>query len=122
MVGLQHRLGLATLTLLLGTSICHAQLNPFRSGRQSQGLTKADVSLLSATAGQLNETSPLHVGDKKSWTNPDSGDSGDVRVMRIFNAGGCHTLRYDLVFKARAAGSTYTVNWCRTDAGWKVKS
>lgn len=114
----------AALLFLLGTSASHAQINPFRGARQGQGLDKADVNMLSDTAVQLNDASPLRVGDTKNWSNPDSGNSGVVKLVRIFKSRGmaCHALRYDLSFKQRRAGQSYTFDWCRTGAGWKIKS
>ncbi len=115
----------AALLFLLGTSASHAQISPFRGARQGQGLDKADVNMLSGTATQLNDASPLRVGDTKDWSNPDSGNSGVVKLMRVFKSRGtaCHTLRYDLSFKQpRATGRSYTFDWCKTNAGWKIKS
>jgi len=111
--------------LLIGMSASFAQINPFRSSRESGGLSKADVDMLSAATGRVNNMDPIHVGDAEDWSNPDSGNSGKVTVTRLFRSGGlaCHGLRYDFSFKAQRPPRTYAVDWCKTKAGeWKIKS
>lgn len=112
------------LLFLLGTSVSQAQISPFRGPRQGEGLDKADIGMLSDTATALNDASPLRVGDTKDWSNPNSGNSGVVKLLRLFKARGmaCHALRYDLSFKQPRAGRSYTFDWCKTNAGWKIKS
>ena len=114
----------AALLLLLGASASYAQISPFRGAHQGQGLDKADVNMLSDTATQLNDATPLRVGDTKDWSNPATGNSGIVKLMRIFKSRGmaCHGLRYDLSFKQPRAARSYTFDWCKTNAGWKIKS
>lgn len=122
------RLTVATaLVLLFGTSAAIAQINPFRTNREGlgMGLGQSDMKILGETAEHLNEAPEVHVGDRQDWSNPDTGNSGHVTVARVFDSGGraCHTLRYDLMFKAKRPGRTYTTNWCRTETGeWKIKS
>jgi surface antigen len=120
------RIVLASLGLIcIGLSASQAQINPFRSGKQATGMTKADIGMLGDAADHLNNTDPLHVGDAQDWSNPDSGNSGKVTVTRLFQSGGmtCHGMRYDLSYKVKPVPSHYVVNWCKTKSGeWKIKS
>ena len=117
--------GIAAALLLAGVSVSSAQINPFRSNSQSNGLTKADVGMLSTTTGLVNKKEPVKVGDTEDWSNPASGNSGRVTVTRLFHSNGmeCHGLRYDFTFRASNAPRTYNVDWCRTKTGeWKIRS
>jgi hypothetical protein len=120
------RICMTTAVLLLaGISTSHSQINPFRSNTQTDGLTNADVDMLFATAGQVNSKDPIHVGDTEAWSNPTSGNSGKVTVTRLFESDGltCHTLRYDVAYRAQRPPRTYSTDWCKTKAGeWKIKS
>jgi hypothetical protein len=120
------RTGVLAVTLLLaGMSSSPAQINPFRSNSQSNGLTKADVGMLTTTTGLVNKKEPVKVGDTEDWSNPASGNSGKVTVTRLFHYNGmaCHGLRYDFSYKASNTPRTYTVDWCKTKTGeWKIKS
>ncbi len=120
------RLGLAaTLVLLLSAAPAFAQFSPFGSQRRASGLTKADSESLFAAAEQLNGKAGLAEGDAQDWSNPKSGNSGNVTATKLFTSGGlsCHALRYDITFKGNATPRTYKFNWCKTPAGdWKIKN
>lgn len=111
--------------LLLGALPAHAQINPFRSSAQGQGLTEADRTMLMDSAAHLNAADAVKVGDIKDWANPATGNAGSVAVTRLFEYHGmaCHSLRYYVSVKAKQATRTYNVDWCKTKAGeWKIKS
>ena len=116
-------LALAALSAVLAAPAARAQVNPFGYSSSFKGLSQADSKMLFGAADQLNATDPLHVGDTKTWHNGTTGNGGTVKVMRIFESGGmaCHTLRYDLRFHTKRTAH-YTVDWCKTDSGWKIKS
>ena len=118
-----HRIMAAALALALCASAAHAQINPFR-GRHNPGLGQADMALLSDAARQLNEAESVHVGDTKDWGGSGTGNAGTVTITRLFRSGSlaCHALRYDVSFKAPRTARRYDVNWCKTSAGWKIKS
>ena len=115
----------AVALLLIGGSAADAQINPFRSSRQANGLSKEDVAMVTDATGRLNQKDPIHVGDSEDWSNPASGNSGKVTVTRLFTSLGmaCHAVRYDLSYKAPRSPRSYNANWCRTKTGeWKLKS
>jgi hypothetical protein len=116
---------IAVLALLLSASAASAQISPFRgASRHGEGLNKDDVSMLAGATEQLNEAQSLQTGDTREWSNPKTGNSGTVTAIRIFNTKGlaCHSVRYDLSYKAPRPSRFYTVDWCKTQAGWKIKS
>jgi surface antigen len=116
---------MAALLLLTGLSAADAQINPFRSTRQANGLSREDVAMVSDATGRLNHKDPIHVGDSEDWSNPASGNSGKVTVTRLFKSAGmaCHGVRYDLSYKPPREARSYNADWCRTKTGeWKVKS
>ena len=112
------------MMLLLGALPSQAQSGLFRYGRQGEHLGKGDSDLLFGASEQLNATTPIHVGDTKEWNNADTGNSGVVKIMRVFSSRGldCHTLRYALSFRKTQGSKTYMVDWCKTNAGWKIAS
>jgi hypothetical protein len=116
---------MAALLLLTGLSAADAQINPFRSTRQANGLSREDVAMVSEATGRLNRRDPIHVGDAEDWNNPASGNSGKVTVTRLFKYSGmaCHAVRYDLSYKASRPARSYNADWCHTKSGdWKLRS
>jgi hypothetical protein len=127
LLGTFGRIGAGALVMLMaGLGVSQAQISPFGNPRrQPQGLVQGDRDLMSAAEEQLNSEQPVHPGDKRDWHNPQSGNSGSVRVLRLFTDAGlpCHSLAYDVSFKAKRPGRTYTLNWCKAkDGAWKIKS
>ena len=120
----RHVCATAAALLLVGASAAEAQINPFRSSQQANGLTREDVAMVSEATGRLNRKDPIHVGDFEDWSNPASGNSGKVTVTRLFKSAGmaCHAVRYDLSFRPPRAARSYDANWCQTTAGaWRLK-
>src|SRR4051794_22363924 len=82
--------------LVLGTA-AFAQINPFgRSG--SGGLTADDLELLEAAASKLYTADNPRVGATESWTNPNTGDTGTVSLIEVFEKDGmpCRKLRHNI--------------------------
>jgi hypothetical protein len=127
LLGKFGRIGaVAFVMLMAGLGMSQAQLSPFgRPNRQPQGLVQGDKQMLAAAEEELNTQQTIHPGDKRDWHNPQSGNSGSVRVLRLFTDAGapCHSLAYDVTYKAKRPGRTYTLNWCKAkDGAWKIKS
>ncbi|HEY2131853.1 MAG TPA: hypothetical protein VGH36_02585 [Acetobacteraceae bacterium] len=127
LLGKFGRIGAAAFVLLMaGLGASQAQISPFGNPqRQAEGLVQGDKDMLYAAVEELNNQPSIHPGDKRDWHNPASGNSGSVRVLRLFTEAGapCHSLAYDVSFKAKRPGRTYTLNWCKTkDGTWKIKS
>lgn len=112
------------VTLASGALPAAAQINPFRSSRQAPSLSEEDNTMLFDSIDRLNRTSPLHVGQSASWSNPQTGSSGKDTVERIFHSDGmpCHELRHHVVVQRHEPGTSYLMTWCRTPQGeWKSK-
>jgi surface antigen len=127
LLGKFGRIGAVAFVLLMaGLGTSQAQISPFgRPNRQAPGLVQGDKDMMFAAEEQLNNEQAIHPGDKRDWHNPQSGNSGSVRVLRLFTDAGapCHSLAYDVSYKAKRPGRTYTLNWCKTkDGAWKIKS
>ena len=97
-----------------------AQFNPFR-GSDFQ-MTDIDIQMASAAATKLVEAEAAALGDVETWTNPDSGNQGTVRLVRIFqhNDLPCRRLQHDISFSNVGTPSRFVFDRCRTQSGeWK---
>jgi hypothetical protein len=102
-------------------TISSAQVNPFQTG--ATGLRGDDWKLMSAAASRLYQQDVVAEGTTGQWSNPKTGDSGAVTVLRSFERNGmaCRKVRYDIRVRARSGQRSYTVNWCKTASGeWKM--
>lgn len=113
-------LAAAVVTLSL-TLPADAQLNPFR--RSDFSLTDADIGLAGAAAAKLYEGERAALGDIESWANPDTGNQGTVRLVRIFAHDGlpCRRLQHDVRQAGVGTPSRYIFDRCRVPSGeWKL--
>lgn len=115
--------------LALGASVpnhtAHAQINPFGSQLNRNGLSDDDFALLSQSGAKLNALPSVAVGQSESWNNPKTTSSGTTTVTRIwqFEAMPCHDLRYAFLASGQPPQRVYDLTWCRTpDGAWKIKS
>jgi surface antigen len=85
-------------------------------------LTREDLDMMRQTVAQQIHGKP--VGTTASWSNPDSKNSGTVKLLKKFTARNmrCETLGYTLVTTARAVSPEhYEFNSClQPDASWKI--
>jgi len=99
-----------------------AQINPFTT-RPVAGLEKDDIDRLGRAAERLY--SGRSIGTVERWRSPDTGNSGSVKLLRVFTGKGmpCRTLRYRVRLHDRQGRDPdqFVVNWCRTASGeWKL--
>lgn len=74
---------LALFAVVTGADAAHAQINPF--GKWAQvGFTKEDAEMNQAAQASLYEKPDVKAGDKASWQNPASGNSGAITATRIY--------------------------------------
>jgi hypothetical protein len=119
-----------TLCALLALSILglavpsvDAQINPFRSSRNSPSLSPEDNAMLFASIDRLNEAQPHQVGQSDSWTNPQTGSTGVSTIQRIFRSHGtdCHSVHHEISVQGRTPGRGYDLKWCQAANGtWKI--
>jgi surface antigen len=112
---------LAALTVLVVSSSASAQINPF--GRPSgERVTKEDLQLIDAASSKLYKTDNPQVGASERWSNPDTGNSGTVALVQVFDKDGmpCRKLRHQIKLKGAKDPQIYIFNRCRVKSGeWK---
>lgn len=85
------------------------------------GLTQDDIDRLHAAADKLYEGQS--VGTVERWRSPESQDSGELKLIRSFDANGipCRTIDYTILIEGTAAPYDYVINWCRVPGGtWRI--
>jgi surface antigen len=98
-----------------------AQISPFRSSFAA-GLTDQDFKMIQqATTSQLTPD-PLADGTREDWRNPATGMHGSVASARTFRRAGheCHVVDYTAMRRSGRNATRQTLNWCKTQAGWKI--
>ncbi len=86
-------------------------------------LTKEDLDMIHQAVTQEVHGKP--VGTTATWSNPNSKNSGTIRLLKKFTARNmrCETLGYTLMTTAVAAASPehYELNSClQPDGTWKI--
>ena len=107
--------------LVFETSVI-AQINPF-SRSDSGGLTRDDLQLLEAASSRLYEADRPQVGATEKWSNPETGTTGTVSLVEVFDKDGmpCRKLRHDIAKRGETANQVYVSNRCRVQSGeWKL--
>jgi len=77
-------------------------------------LTQDDIGRMNAAAAKLYEG--RSVGTVEQWRSPESRNSGEVKLVRSFDASGmpCRTIDYTILIEsAQATPYHYVINWCR---------
>jgi hypothetical protein len=93
-------------------------LLPSLSARQ--GLTHADLDRMNNAAARLYENQNQPIGTVEQWRNPDTKNSGSVKLLRRFETNGmpCWLMEYTIQFeRMKRHPRQYRVNWCRTAQG-----
>ena len=112
---------LVALTIgLLWVQVAAAQVNPFGD---SLDLEDSDINLLQAAANALFQDEKAGIGQTETWSNPQTGNSGAVLLLRLFEHAGlpCKRLQHSIKQKGRADQITYQFARCRTsDGSWKL--
>ena len=129
LVALLRRCGLLTagsLAALLAAAPCvHAQRVPSQMPGAElawPGLTPDDVERMYSAAARLYEG--RSIGTIERWRSPDSGDAGEVKLTRSFEANGmpCRTLDFTIRVEVKRNSPRHFVStWCNVpDIGWKI--
>jgi surface antigen len=113
-------LPLALAVCLMVAQPATAQVNPFGD---SLDLKESDVAMLQAAASALFEDDKAQVGQTKTWSNPETGNSGAVSLLQLFEHASmpCKRLQHTIRQKGHADQSTYRFARCRAaDGTWKL--
>jgi surface antigen len=100
-----------------------AQVGTFGWSPNEPRLTQDDKSMLWQSADALNEAPSPQSGESRTWSNPRSGNSGQVTLVRVFRSNDmpCHALHYSIMIGAGPTPRIYDLSWCRTPEGqWKI--
>jgi surface antigen len=85
-------------------------------------LTRGDLDMMRQTVTQQIHGKP--VGATASWSNPDSKNSGTIKLLKRFTARNmhCEEIGYTLVTTARAVSPEhYVLDSClQPDGSWKI--
>ena len=105
---------------LLWAQTTAAQINPFGD---SLNLKDSDIAMLQAAASALFQDDKAPIGRTESWSNPKTGNSGEVSLLQRFDHAGmpCKRLQHSIKQKGRADLVIYQFARCRTgDGSWKM--
>ena len=105
---------------LLSLQATVAQVNPFGD---SLDLKESDVSMLQAAASKLFRDDQARVGQTEKWSNPQTGNSGTVSLLGLFEHAGmpCKRLQHSIKQKGHADPILYQFARCRAaDGAWKL--
>ncbi len=98
-----------------------SQENPFK--RMGAELSKEDIELLKRAAAKLYEPDSVQVGTTEAWANSDSGNSGIVTMIKIFEKQGmpCRQLQHEVRVSGKSDPSGVGFTRCKTTEGdWKL--
>jgi surface antigen len=98
-----------------------AQINPFKT--LPDQLTPEDLRLLKQAAAKLYIGETARAGTVEGWRNPESGNSGGVKLVKIFKTDGmtCRRLQHRVRLKGQTNVYEVVQNRCRMpDGSWKV--
>jgi hypothetical protein len=84
-------------------------------------LTQGDLDLIHRTVDTEVHGKP--VGTTASWSNPETGNAGTIKLLRKFRKGNlhCEQVAYTLTTTKKAVEPEhYVFTSCLTPAGWKI--
>jgi hypothetical protein len=84
-------------------------------------LTQEDLDLIHRTVDTQIHGKP--VGTTASWSNPNTGNAGTIKLVRKFRKGNlqCEQVAYTLTTTKKAVEPEhYVFNSCLTPEGWKI--
>jgi surface antigen len=106
--------------VLLRATAATAQSLPLIYGGSGR-ITGGDMELIRRAAEPL--FSAETAGAQTRWANAESGNSGAIRLRRIYELKGlsCRQLLYTTKYRAETKPSATTLDWCRLPSGeWKL--
>ena len=117
-------LSLLSLSQVPGAAL--AQINITGRGAPGIDLTKEDQDMLMEAGSRLRPDS-TPIGKSETWSNPESGNSGNVTLIERFRKKfqnddlPCQKVRHDLRNTKEDKSRTYVVDVCRLPSGeWKI--
>jgi len=112
--------GIVAALALAGSGQGFAQGNPFNPLARLK-LTSEDIAMASGTANRLYETGA--VGEVAAWHNDATGNSGDVKLLEIFEYEGyaCKSVEHVVKTRRNPDPNTLVIKTCLAEDGtWKL--
>lgn len=110
----------ATVFLFALVTAGHAQVNPIKKLLAEFG---PDVEMIKAAGAKLYENEDAPTGMVETWSNPDTGGAGEVKLVEIFEHKRmpCRKLRHHARPGHGDAIRRFTITRCKTaDGSWKI--
>ena len=63
------------------------------------------------------------IGSVETWSSPETGASGEVKLLRVFNYQNmpCRTIGYNIKAGGGSGPNNFILNWCQVPGGaWKI--
>ena len=114
------RLCIAIGCLLAPTAVGYGQGNPLKETLAEFG---PDREAMGAAGAKLYENEGVAVGTVEEWSNPESGGSGTVELVDMFEHEGlpCRKLLHHARLGKSADPKQLTITRCKTaDGTWKI--
>ncbi len=112
---------LAAIVLVSLDASALSQGNTFK--RMGTELSKEDIEFLKQAGAKLYERDSVQVGTTETWANSDSGNSGVVTLIKIFEKQGmpCRQLQHEVRVSGKSDPSNVEFTRCKTTEGdWKL--
>lgn len=106
------------VTLLSNSTACEAQHGRYLGDALARVPSEDRVMMERARRQVLEQNM---VGKSIPWSNPKSGNSGVVTLVRTFNRNGTHCGEVEYVTRANQSGR-FSIDFCQTAEGWKLAS
>jgi surface antigen len=106
--------------VVAGAAPAGGQVSPFGD---SLDLKAEDVEMLKAAAAALFADDGARIGDTRTWSNPASGNTGSVSLVKTFEHQGlpCKRVQHHVKQKGRSDQVVYQFARCRTaDGTWRL--
>lgn len=110
----------AALAVLAVGEAARAEYPPLIFGRILSA-TPEDLPMLRSASAPLFEAATA--GTTREWSNPQTGNSGAIKLRRIFALKGmpCRTFDYTTWTEHHTNESRVVLDWCKVpDDGWKL--
>jgi hypothetical protein len=112
---------LAGCALVAVTWPAEAQINPFRG--MELDLPREDLTRLNEASASLTAEGAA-AGDVAVWTNAETGNSGTVELLELFEVDGlpCQRIRHHVELRTRADPVILELGRCRLpDGTWRLR-
>jgi|HigsolmetaAR203D_1030402.scaffolds.fasta_scaffold00118_70 surface antigen len=110
---------LALSVLAFGIEGAHAQYGFLSKERSGVEFSESDRQMVAQSIRSVLDAG--QVGGADAWRNPDSGLSGETRLVETYSEGGVPCGRVDLQIRRRDKVMPFNLRFCRrSDGTWGI--